>query len=101
MHNVASIGILIGALAVVATAPARADDQTIGFATGQLGGSARPTQTDNQQARAALGQHGAVQPAAPLQRVSSEAYAGFAQSGGLVRTCSHVGGPKGGNWTCR
>src|SRR3974390_2603367 len=89
MHNVASIGILIGVLAV-ATLPARADDQAIGFVTGQLGGSARPIQTDNRQAQAALGRHGAVQPAAPLPRVSSEAYAGFAQSGGLVRTCSHV-----------
>lgn len=60
MHNVASIGLLIGVLAV-AVLPARADDQAIGFATGQLGGSARPIQTDNQQARAAFGQHGAVQ----------------------------------------
>jgi hypothetical protein len=87
MHNVASIGILIGALAV-ATLPARADDQTIGFATGQLGGSARPTQTD-------------IRRVEPLPRASSEAYAGFAQSGGLVQACSYVGGPKGENWTCR
>jgi Tfp pilus assembly protein FimV len=99
MHNVASIGILIGTLAV-ATLPARADDQAIGFATGQLGGPARPAQTDNQQARVAFRQHGTVQRAAPLPQVSSEAYAGFAQGGGLVQACSHVGGPKG-NWTCR
>jgi hypothetical protein len=100
LHNIASIGFLIGALAV-AVLPARADDQAIGFATGQLGGSARPTQTDNQQARAAFGQHGALQRAATLPQVSREAYAGFAQNGGLVQACSHVGGPKGGNWTCR
>jgi|SRR5438445_7838999 hypothetical protein len=99
MHKIASIGIVIGALAVAAL-PARADDQTIGFATGQPGGgSARPAQTDNQQARAASGQHGAIQRAAP--RVSSEAFAGFAQGGGYLQSCSHIGGPKGGSWTCR
>ena len=60
MRNVATIGILIGALAV-AVLPARADDQAISFATGQLGGSAWPAQTDNQQTQAASWQRGLVQ----------------------------------------
>ena len=90
MRKIASIGIAIGALAV-AVLPVRADDQTIGFATGQLGGSARPAQTDNQH----------VQRAAPSPRASSEAYAGFAQSGAYLQTCGHIGGPKSGSWTCR
>ena len=55
MRNIASIGIAIGALAV-ATLPTLADDQAIGqaisLATGRIDGSARPAQTDNQQARA-------------------------------------------------
>ena len=65
MRNVATIGILIGALAV-AVLPARADDHAIGFATGQLGGSAWPAQADNQQTRAASWQHVPVQRSAPL-----------------------------------
>jgi hypothetical protein len=73
MYKIASIGIVVGALAV-AVLPVRADDQT-------------------------SGQHGAVQRAAP--RVSSDAYAGFAQGGVYVQTCSHIGGPKSGSWTCR
>jgi len=60
MRNVATIGILIGALAV-AVLPARADDHAIGLATGQLGGSAWPAQADNQQTRAASWQHVPVQ----------------------------------------
>ena len=100
MRNVATIGILIGALAV-AVLPARADDQAISFATGQLGGSAWPAQTDNQQTQAASWQRGLVQRSASLPRVSSEAYAGFARGGVDVQTCSLSGGPKNGNWTCR
>jgi hypothetical protein len=100
MRNVATIGILIGALAVV-TLPARADDHAIGFATGQLGGSAWPAQTDTQPGRVASWQHGTLQRAAPLPQAGSEAYAGFAQAGAYAPTCSHSGGPKGGNWTCR
>ena len=98
MYKIASIGIVIGALAV-AMLPARADDQAIGFATGQLGGFARPAHADDQQARAFSGQRGPVQRAAP--RVSSEAYAGFAQDRAYVQTCSHIGGPKVGSWSCR
>ena len=100
MRNVATIGILIGALAV-AVLPALADDHAIGFATGQLGGSAWPAQADNQQTRAASWQHVSVQRSAPLPRVGSEAYAGFAQGGVDAQTCSHSGGPKNGSWTCR
>jgi hypothetical protein len=100
VRNFATIGILIGALAV-AVLPARADDQAISFATGQLGGSAWPAQTDNQQTQAASWQRGLVQRSASLPQVSSEAYAGFAQGGVDVQTCSHSGGPKNGNWTCR
>jgi hypothetical protein len=103
MLKIASMGIAIGALAV-ATLPTRADDQSIGqaisLATGQIDGSARPAQTDNQQARAVSWQRGAVR-AAPFPQVSSEAYAGVAEGGAYVRTCGHIGGPKGGNWTCR
>jgi hypothetical protein len=93
MRKVASIGIFIGALAV-AVLPARADDQIIGFAAGQFGSSA-------QQARSASWQHGAVQRSAPVPQVSSEAYVGFAEGGAYAQTCSHIGGPKNGSWTCR
>jgi hypothetical protein len=98
MRKIAFIGLATGALAL-ATLPARADDQTISRVTGQVGGPAWPARTQDQQARAASGQHRAGQRAAP--RVSSDAYAGFAQGGAFVQTCSHVGGPKGGSWTCR
>jgi len=91
MRNVATIGILIGALAVV-TLPARADDHAIGFATGRLGGTAW---TDTEQARAAATHRGS------LPRVGSEAYAEFAQGGAHVQACNHSGGPKSGNWACR
>jgi hypothetical protein len=91
MRTVATIGILIGTLAVVSL-PARAGDDAIGFATGRLGGTAG---TDIKQARAASTQRGS------LPRVGSEAYAGFAQGGAYVQTCSHSGGPKSGNWACR
>jgi hypothetical protein len=96
MRNVVSIGIVIGALAV-AMLPARADDQAISFATGQIGGSPRSAQADIQQARASSRQLGAVQRAAPIPRVSSEAYAEFAQGGAYVHSC----GPKNGSRTCR
>ena len=102
MRKIASIGIAIGALAV-ATLPTRADDQAIGqgikLATGQVDGSARPAQTDNRQARASW-QRSAVR-AAPFPQVGSEAYAGVGEGGAYVRTCGYIGGPKGGNWTCR
>jgi hypothetical protein len=98
MRNVARIGTLIGALAV-ATLPARADDQ-VGLATGQRGVSALAL-ADYQQARTGSSQRGAAQRAAPLPQVSSEAYAGFAKGGAYMQTCSHSGGPKNSNWTCR
>ena len=100
MRKIVSIGIAAGALAV-AVLPVRADDQAIGFATGRVGGFARAAQADNPQARAASGQHGAIERAVRSSRASSEAYAGFARSGAYVQTCSHVGGPKVGSWTCR
>ncbi len=100
MRNVVSIGIVIGALAV-AMLPARADDQAIRFATGQIGGSPRSAQADIRRARASSRQVGAVQRAASIPRVSGEAYAEFAQGGAYVQTCSHSGGPKNGSWTCR
>jgi|SRR6516165_5484350 hypothetical protein len=102
MRNIASIGIAIGALAV-ATLPTLADDQAIGqaisLATGRIDGSARPAQTDNQRARASW-QRSAVR-AAPFPQVSNDAYAGVGEGGAYMRTCGHIGGPKGGNWTCR
>ena len=102
MRKIASIGIAIGALAV-ATLPTRADDQAIGqgikLATGQVDGSARPAQTDNQQARVSS-QRSAVR-AAPFPQVGREAYARVGEAGAYLRTCGHVGGPNGGSWTCR
>jgi hypothetical protein len=101
MRKIASIGIAIGALAV-ATLPTRADDQAIGqgikLAMGQVGGSARPA-TDDQQARASS-QRNAVR-AAPFPQVGREAYARVGEASAYMRTCGHVGGPKGGSWTCR
>jgi hypothetical protein len=94
MYKIASIGLAIGAL-TVAVLPVRADDQTIGFATAQFGGAARPAQTDYRQVWAISGQHRSS------PQVSPGAYAGFAQDGAYMQTCSHVGGPKGDSWTCR
>jgi hypothetical protein len=100
MRKIASIGIAIGALAV-ATLPTRADDHAIGqginLVTGQINGSARPTQTDNAQ----VSWRRSTMRAAPFPQVGREAYAEVGEVGAYMRTCGYVGGPKGGNWTCR
>ena len=109
MRNIASIGFAVGALTVAAL-PVRADDQSIYFATGAIGG-----------------QQGAFRaaPWAPpgpgaYGRYRYAGYAGYAygsyggypygvygqsdgyapQSGYGLQNCSYIGGPKSSGWTC-
>jgi hypothetical protein len=74
---------------------------SIGIAIGTLAVAVLPVRAEDQQGRAASVPHGAVQRATSLPRASGEAYAGFAQGGAYLQTCSHIGGPKSGSWTCR
>jgi hypothetical protein len=103
MRKTVSIGFAIAALTVTAL-PAFADDQSISFATGMIGGS--PEHAYDRQAPARSRQYGAYWRVAPSQQMSPEAYAGYAQGGGYApsgeytqRNCTYVGGPKG-DWTC-
>jgi hypothetical protein len=98
MRKIASIGFAIGALTITAL-PVHADDQSIGFATGAIGGAA-PVRAYDQQAQARSRQYSTYWRAAPWLQMSPEAYGGYAQSDGYAHpNCTYVGGPKG-NWTC-
>jgi hypothetical protein len=104
MRKIASIGFAIAALTVAAL-PALADDQSIGFATGTIGGAARPVRWDVQQTQATWSPYGAVQRAAPSPYRDYAQYGDYAQSGygGYgQRGCTYTGGPKAStSWTCQ
>jgi hypothetical protein len=96
MRQIASIGVAIAAL-TVAVLPVHADDQSIAFAVGAIGGGALPVRGDVPQAQITP----RPERAAPLLQ-STEAYSGYAQSGGYVqKNCGYTGGPKGPGWTCQ
>ena len=98
MRKIAFIGLATVALTVTAL-PALADDQSISFATGAIGGAAPPTNV--QHAQTAWRPNGAVQSAAPSPYGAYAQDSGYAQSGGYdQRNCTYVGGPKGNNFTC-
>jgi hypothetical protein len=118
MRKVTSIGFAIGTLTIIAL-PVHAEDQSIYYATGAIGGGARPAYAGDQQAQYTWRRYSAVRPA-PSLRVSPAAYGGYpygrysyggypyggypyggyAQSYGYAqRNCTYVGGPKG-DWSC-
>jgi hypothetical protein len=101
MRQIASIAVAIAALTVTAL-PGRADDQSIDFALGTIGGTALPVRGDVPQAPITPRPYSALERGAPALQ-GTEAYAGYAQSGGYVqRNCSYSGGPKSGtSWTCQ
>ena len=95
MRKIATIGLAAAAL-TAAVLPALADDQSIGFATGMIGG---PPPWAVQQAQTTWRPYGTVQRAAP--------YGDYAQYGDNLqsdpyapRTCTYSGGPKTGTWNC-
>jgi hypothetical protein len=100
MRQIASIGVAIAALTITAL-PVRADDQSIGFAVGSIGGDARPARGDVPQAQIAPRPYDTFDRAAPLLQ-GTEAHSGYALSGGYVqKNCGYSGGPKGPGWTCQ
>jgi hypothetical protein len=100
MRQIASIGVAIAALTITAL-PVHADDQSIGFAVGTIGGTALPVRENVPQAQIASRPYGALERAVPLLQ-GTEAYSGYAQSGGYVqKNCGYTGGPKGTGWTCQ
>jgi hypothetical protein len=100
MRQIASIGVAIAALTITAL-PVHADDQSISFAVGAIGGTSLPVRGDVPQAQITPRPYGALDRAAPLLQ-GTEAYSGYAQSGGYVqKNCGYTGGPKGPGWTCQ
>jgi hypothetical protein len=98
MRKIAFIGLATVALTVTAL-PALADDQSISFATGAIGGAAPPANV--QHGQTAWPPNGAVQSATPSPYGAYAQDSGYAQSGGYdQRNCTYVGGPKGNNFTC-
>jgi len=84
MRQIASIGVAIAALTITAL-PVHADDQSISFAVGAIGGTSLPARRD-----------------VPQPQITSQAYGGYAQSGGYVqKNCGYSGGPKSPAWTCQ
>jgi hypothetical protein len=103
MRNFASIGLAIAALAATAL-PAAADDQSIGFATGTIGGTAPWAQ-----AQTTRQSYGAMQRFTPVpyggypQYTDYAQYGEPAQNGGYAQgICTYSGGPKSStSWTCQ
>jgi hypothetical protein len=100
MRNIASIGFAICGLTVTAL-PVRADDQSIYFATGAIGGQ-----------RSAFGATPWVPPGPGsygrypyagygYSSYGGYPYGGYAPSDGYApQNCTYIGGPKGSGWTC-
>jgi hypothetical protein len=99
MRNFASIGFAIAALAATAL-PAAADDQSIDFAAGAIGGGTAPSvRWDAQQAQATRrSPYGGYS-----QYTDYAQYGEPAQSGGYTQgNCTYSGGPKSPTgWTCQ
>jgi hypothetical protein len=94
MRKIAYIGLAAAALTATAL-PALADDQSISFATGMIGGAAPWARWNPQQAQSPWRPNGTVQRAAPSP------FSDYAQSSAFTqRNCTYVGGPKTGDWSC-
>jgi hypothetical protein len=102
MRKMVSIGLVIGALTATAL-PVHADDQSIYFATDSIGRGALSDYPIEEQPQYYRRHQFAVGRAAPRLPLSTEAYGGYAQSGGYAqRNCGYIGGPKSSaGWTCR
>jgi hypothetical protein len=102
MQKMVSIGLVIGALTATAL-PAHADDQSIYSAADSIGRGALSDYPIEEQPQYYRRHQLAVGRAAPWLPLSTEAYAGYAQSGGYAqRNCGYTGGPKASaGWTCR
>jgi hypothetical protein len=78
MRKIASVGFAIGALTITAL-PVHAEDQSLYFATGAIGGGG-PARAYDQQAQARSRQYSAYRRVAPPQ-MSTEAYRSYAYRG--------------------
>jgi hypothetical protein len=99
MRRIASIALAIAGLTVTAL-PGLADDQSISYASGMIGGA--PDRAYGPRAQTTWWPHGIVQQAAPSSYGAYAQYDDYAQSGGYAqRSCTYTGGPKAGTgWTC-
>jgi hypothetical protein len=100
MPRIASIAVAIAGLTVTAL-PGLADDQSLGYATGMIGGT--PAWAYDQRAQNTWQPYGAFQRAAPSTYGAYAQYGDYAQSGEYFqRSCTYTGGPKvGTRWTCQ
>jgi hypothetical protein len=90
--KIASIGFAVVTLAMSAL-PAYADSETIGLLIGTIG-APHWARSSQQQSYDPL--------RTQSQQRSAFDYGHSAEGAGLPRSmCGHVGGPKGGTWTCR
>jgi hypothetical protein len=90
--KIASIGFTVVTLAMSAL-PAHADSETISLLTGAIGAPHWARSSQRQSYDVLRTQN---------QQRSAFAYGPYAEGAGLPRSvCSHVGGPKGGTWSCR
>jgi hypothetical protein len=100
MRKIASIGFAIGALTVAAL-PVRADDQSIYFATGAIGGQQSAFRA-TPWAPPSPGSYGRYPYAGYAYSSYGEyPYGGYAQGNVYgPQSCTYSGGPKGSGWTC-
>jgi hypothetical protein len=112
MRRIASLALAIAGLTVTAL-PGLADDQSIGYATGTIGGA--PAWAYDQQAQTTWRPYGPVQRTAPSSYGSYAQYNGYPQYNGYARyddyaqgggygqrSCTYSGGPKAATtWTCQ
>jgi hypothetical protein len=99
MRKIAYIGLAAATLTAIAL-PAFADDQSISFATGMIGGAAPQARWNPQQTQTSWRPNGTVERDAPSPYGDYAQGRGLAQSGAFTqRNCTYVGGPKG-DWSC-
>jgi hypothetical protein len=90
--KIASIGFAVVTLAMAAL-PAHADSESMGLLIGAIG-APHWARSSQDQSRGIL--------ALQSQQRSAFGYENYAEGTGLTRhVCGHVGGPKGGTWSCR
>jgi hypothetical protein len=98
MRRIASIGLALAGLTVSAL-PGLADSQSIGLATGMIGGA--PAWAYDQQAQVRPAPYGTSWGVGPLSQANPYAYEDYALSGGYAQqNCTYSGGPKSSDWTC-
>src|ERR1700686_1501824 len=92
MRSIVSITLAIAGLTVTAL-PGLADDQSISYANGMIGGA--PFRAYDQQAQTTWWPRGSVRRAAPSSYGAYAQYDDYAQSGAYAqRSCTYSGGPK-------